>query len=82
MPTALLSATVVGPELALADAYATAAFAMGAAGAGWLARLPGYDGCVITSDDRVIWTARSRRLTLCDPGGSPCLRSAPGLGLS
>ena len=56
VPTALLSATVVGPELALADAYATAAFAMGAAGAGWLARLPGYDGCVITSDDRVIWT--------------------------
>ena len=55
-PVALLSATVVGPELALADAYATAAFAMGADAALWLAGLRGYDGCVITTDDRVIWT--------------------------
>ena len=33
-PTGLLSVTVVGPDLALADAYATAAFAMGADGPG------------------------------------------------
>ena len=56
LPGGLLSATVVGPELALADAYATAAFAMGGEAARWLAALRGYDGCVITSDDRVIWT--------------------------
>jgi thiamine biosynthesis lipoprotein len=55
-PGDLLSATVVGRELALADAYATAAFAMGADAVPWLASLRGYDGCVITSDDRVIWT--------------------------
>ena len=33
-PSGLLSVTIIGPELATADAYATAAFAMGAARAG------------------------------------------------
>ncbi len=55
-PGALLSVTVVGPELGLADAYSTAAFAMGAEAARWLARLPGYEGLVITDDERVVWT--------------------------
>src|SRR5262249_54215153 len=31
-PTGVLSVTIVGPELATADAYATAAFALGGAG--------------------------------------------------
>ena len=48
---------MVGPELALADAYATAAFAMGSEAATWLASIPGYEGGVITVDERVIWTA-------------------------
>ena len=54
---ALLSVTVVGPRLTFADAYATAAFAMGAEAARWLAALPGYEGLVITADDSVITTA-------------------------
>jgi thiamine biosynthesis lipoprotein len=60
-PATLLSATVVGPELALADAYATAAFAMGADAARWLAGLPDYEGCVITADQRLVWTAGFER---------------------
>ena len=39
----LLSVTVVGPDLATADAYATAAFAMGADGPAWTMTLAGYD---------------------------------------
>ena len=55
-PTGLLSVTVVGPDLAKADAYATAAFAMGADGPGWTATLTGYDAMCITSDRRVLET--------------------------
>jgi thiamine biosynthesis lipoprotein len=56
-PTGLLSVTVVGPDLAVADAYATAAFAMGAGGPAWTATLDGYDAMCITSDHRVLSTA-------------------------
>ncbi len=52
----ILSVTVVGPQLALADAYATAAFSMGDDAARWIASLSDYEGCVITASDRVIWT--------------------------
>jgi thiamine biosynthesis lipoprotein len=55
-PTGLLSVTVVGPDLARADAYATAAFAMGADGPAWTARLDGYDSMCVTSDGRVLST--------------------------
>ena len=55
-PSALRSMTVIGPGLALTDAYATAAFAMGAAGIDWVARQDGYGGLAITADDRVRWT--------------------------
>jgi thiamine biosynthesis lipoprotein len=55
-PTGLLSVTVVGPDLAVADAYATAAFAMGADGPAWTAGLAGYDALCITSDRRVLST--------------------------
>ena len=55
-PTGLLSVTVVGPDLALADAYATAAFAMGADGPGWTATLGDYDAMCITTDHRVLST--------------------------
>jgi FAD:protein FMN transferase len=57
VPGELLSATVVGPSLALADAYATTVFAMGAAGLPWLARRPGYGGYVIDARQRPSWTA-------------------------
>jgi FAD:protein FMN transferase len=46
----LASLTVVGPSLALADAYATAAFAMGATRArDWTESLDGYQACAITA---------------------------------
>ncbi len=47
---ALRSVTVVGPDLGLADAYATAALAMGLPGLEWLARLEGYQSAVVTED--------------------------------
>jgi thiamine biosynthesis lipoprotein len=55
-PAGLLSVTIVGPDLATADAYATAAFAMGAGGPDWTATLAGYDAMCITDDHRVLTT--------------------------
>jgi FAD:protein FMN transferase len=54
--TGLLSVTIVGPQLGTADAYATAAFAMGAEGPAWTATLSGYDAMCITDDHRVLTT--------------------------
>ncbi|MDT5030940.1 MAG: FAD:protein transferase [Actinoplanes sp.] len=50
----LRSVTVVGPDLSLADAYATAALAMGEAGITWLAKLAaaGYESAAVTDDGR------------------------------
>ena len=55
----LRSVTVVGPDLALADAYATAGLAMGEAGIGWLAKLSaqGYQSAVVTDDGRAFSSA-------------------------
>ncbi|MFI9644453.1 FAD:protein FMN transferase [Micromonospora sp. NPDC051925] len=50
----LRSVTVVGPDLGVADAYATAAVAMGVAGIGWLDRLPGHLHAVVTDDGRLL----------------------------
>ncbi|WP_328478635.1 FAD:protein FMN transferase [Actinoplanes sp. NBC_00393] len=52
--TGLRSVTVVGPDLALADAYATAALAMGEAGLTWLADrvADGYESAAVTDDGR------------------------------
>jgi thiamine biosynthesis lipoprotein len=55
-PVGVLSVTITGPELATADAYATAAFAMGEAGIHWTARLHGYEAMTILSDERVLST--------------------------
>lgn len=52
----LLTVTVVGPELARADAYATAAFAMGLEGLRWVDALPGYAAAGITHDARLVTT--------------------------
>jgi thiamine biosynthesis lipoprotein len=49
------SVTVVGPDLATADAYATAAFAMGTAGPEWTAGLDGYDAMTVIGE-RVLST--------------------------
>ena len=51
-----LSVTIVGPELATADAYATAAFAMGARGPQWTAGLSGYEAMTILEDETVLTT--------------------------
>ncbi|MES1247826.1 MAG: FAD:protein FMN transferase, partial [Actinomycetota bacterium] len=60
-PTGVLSVTITGPDLATADAYATAAFAMGERLAHhWVARLRGYAGMVILSDGRVLSTPSLR----------------------
>jgi FAD:protein FMN transferase len=56
-PTGVLSVTITGPDLATADAYATAAFAMGAAGPVWTARLEDYEALTILADRRVLSTA-------------------------
>lgn len=56
-PEGILSVTITGPELSTADAYATAAFAMGAPRAlHWTARLNGYDALSIFTDGRVLST--------------------------
>lgn len=47
--------TVVGPSLALADAFATAAYAMGEAARDWLEAVDGYDGFAVLPDGRT-WT--------------------------
>ncbi len=52
----LASVTVVGPDLALADAYATATMVLGPIdGMRWLATRVGYEGIAI-GDDRVVTT--------------------------
>jgi thiamine biosynthesis lipoprotein len=55
----LRSVTVVGPDLSLADAYATAALAMGEAGISWLAKraADGYQSAVVTDDGRAFSSA-------------------------
>jgi thiamine biosynthesis lipoprotein len=56
-PVGILSVTVTGPDLGTADAYATAAFAMGATRAvHWTARLQGYQALTILADGRVLTT--------------------------
>ena len=56
-PTGVLSVTITGPVLATADAYATAALAMGTDGAGWTAGLRGYEAMTIRSDATVLFTS-------------------------
>ena len=63
--TALRSVTVAGPDLGVADAYATAGLAMGTAGLAWLAGLTDYSAAVVTEDGRCM---RSARLPVDDAG--------------
>jgi Membrane-associated lipoprotein involved in thiamine biosynthesis len=50
-PTEWLSLTVVGPSLTYADAYATAAFAMGRPGLSWVGTHAGYRAYGITAEE-------------------------------
>jgi thiamine biosynthesis lipoprotein len=53
----LASVTVVGPDLAIADAYATAAMVLGRVeGMVWLAGRVGYEGLGVTDDHRIVTT--------------------------
>jgi FAD:protein FMN transferase len=56
-PVGILSVTIVGRELATADSYATAAFAMGPEVAPhWTACLEGYEAMTILADETVFKT--------------------------
>lgn len=59
----VLSMTVVGPDLGLADAYATAAFAMGLDGAQWTLGLDGYEAMAILENANVLTTPGFPALT-------------------
>jgi FAD:protein FMN transferase len=48
--TSVASVTVVGPDLTLADAYATAVFVLGIDGVRWLAEHDGYGAFAVTPD--------------------------------
>ena len=58
------SITVLAPDLATADAVATAALAMGAAGPAWAARRPGCDVAAIGPEGRLWTTAGLERSRL------------------
>jgi thiamine biosynthesis lipoprotein len=53
----LASVSVIGPSLTLADAYATAALAMGTDAPVWLSGLDGYESYVIDNGGFVWWSA-------------------------
>jgi FAD:protein FMN transferase len=55
-PDGVLSVTVIGPDLGLADAYSTAAFAMGVRGPEWTLGLDGYESLTILADGCVLRT--------------------------
>jgi len=72
---ALASVTVVGPDLTLADSYATAALAMGLDAPPWLASLRGYEAFLIDEGGHAWWTAGF-------PYHAPTLRASPQPELS
>jgi thiamine biosynthesis lipoprotein len=57
LPGSLVSATVTGPSLTLADAYATAAFAMGPAALDWVSATRGYEALLVARDGALARTA-------------------------
>ena len=61
-PTGVLSVTIAGPDLGTADAYATAAFAMGADGPEWTRGIAPYEAMTILADEAVLLTPGFERL--------------------
>ena len=57
-PSGLRSLTVVGDDLALVDAYATAGFAVGATGPAWLAARTPFGVFAVTDAGRAVWDDR------------------------
>jgi len=56
-PTGVLSVTITGPDLATADAFATAAFAMGEDGPEWTRGLAPYEAFTVLADGTSLSTA-------------------------
>ena len=65
--TAVLSVTVVGPDIVEADVHATAALAMGRAGLQLIEALAGYEAYAIFPDLHASWTSGFD--ALCAPPG-------------
>jgi len=59
----IVSLTVIGPDVLAADRFATAAFAMGKAGIGFIERMPGLEGYVIGADRMATMTSGFSRYT-------------------
>lgn len=55
-PEGIKSLTVIGPNVYEADRFATAAFAMGGNGIGFINALPGFEGYMIDDDKRATYT--------------------------
>jgi thiamine biosynthesis lipoprotein len=73
-PRGVLSVTVCGPDLGTADAYATAAFAMGPDGPAWTATLDAYEALTILEGGRVLSTPGMAALRADQ---LPCSMDAP-----
>lgn len=55
--TDIISLSVVAPKILDADRMATAAFAMGKKGIAFIEKLNGYEGCMVSKDNRVTMTS-------------------------
>jgi FAD:protein FMN transferase len=75
--TGAAAVTVCGPDLALADAFATAALVLGEDGPAWIAGLDGYEAWTAFDDGRVLATSGFPRVV----EGVP-VRTAPADDLS
>jgi thiamine biosynthesis lipoprotein len=60
-----VSVTVIGPDLTWADAYATAAVAMGPAAPTWLEGVSGYEGMGLMANGQLWRTSGWARHELC-----------------
>ena len=66
-PMDLASATVIGPDLGDADAFATAMFVMGTEGLDWIEDQPGYEAFLITLDHQTCWSSGFEEMTVTPP---------------
>lgn len=62
--TDIVSLTVIGPDVYEADRYATAAFAMGKSGIGFIEQLDGFEGYVIDKDGLATMTTGFEKYTV------------------
>ncbi len=63
----LASASVLGPDLGEADAFATALFVMGVEGLEWIEEQPGYEAYLITVDHQTCWSTGFEEMTEGSP---------------